>query len=111
MYANGELIVATNTGTLINRVYFDGTSNNQAMIALSDSFIISTDGHIRKFDNNGTEISSLEYQGKHMPEIIEWDNDLFFISGYEEDGKIKLLYGACDEDLNLVPIDLGGSVQ
>ena len=111
MYANGELIVANNTGTLVNRVYFDGTSNNQAMIALSDSFILSSDGFIRKFDNNGNEISQLAYDGKHTPEIIEWDDDLFFISGYEVDGKIQLLYGACDEDLNLVPIDLGQEVQ
>ena len=81
------------------------------MIALSDSFILSSDGFIRKFDNNGTEISQLAYDGKHTPEIIEWDDDLFFISGYEEDGKIKLLYGACDEDLNLIPIDLSEGVQ
>ena len=111
MYANGELIVANNTGTLVNRVYFEGTSNNQAMIALSDSFILSSDGFIRKFDNNGNEVSQLGYEGKHMPEIIEWDDDLFFISGYEVDGKIQLLYGACDEDLNMVPIDLGQEVQ
>ncbi len=111
MYANAELIVANNSGTLISRVYFEGTSNNQALKALDDSFVISTDGFLRKFDNSGTEVQSLAYDGKMMPEIIEWDDDLFFIAGFEEEGKIKLLYGACDEDLNLVPIDLGDSVQ
>ncbi len=111
LYANGELIVTNNLGTLINRVYFDGTANNQALKAMSDSFVISTDGFIRKFDNNGVEIAQLAYEGKYTPEIIDLDNDLFFISGFEENGKIKLLYGACDKDLNPVPIDLGGGVQ
>ena len=111
MYANGELIVTDNDGDLVNRFYFEETSNNQALIALENSFVISTDGFLRKFDNSGNEVAQLPYAGKYMPEIIEWDNELFFIAGFEEDGKIKLLYGACDEDLNLVPIDLGESVQ
>lgn len=111
LYANAELIVTDNNGILIQRYYYDGTLNNQALIALEDSFIISTEGFLRKFSNNGDELNQLAYAGKHMPEIIEWDDDLFFIAGYEEDGKIKLLYGACDEDLNLVPIDLGDGVQ
>ena len=111
LYANAELIIANNTGSLINRYYYEGTLNNQALIALEDSFVISTDGFIRKFDNNGSEISQLAYDGKYMPEIIEWDDELFFVAGFEEDGKVKLLYGACDEDLNLVPIDLEEGVQ
>lgn len=111
LYANAELIVTDNNGDLIQRYYYDATLNNQALIALEDSFIISTEGFLRKFTNNGDELNQLGYAGKHMPEIIEWDNDLFFIAGYEEEGKIKLLYGACDRDLNLVPIDLGDEVQ
>ncbi len=111
LYANAELIVADNNGNLIQRHYFDGTLNNQALIALDDSFIISTDGFLRKYNNSGDELSQLAYAGKHMPEIIEFEDDLFFVAGYEEDGKIKLLYGACDDELNLVPIDLGDGVQ
>ncbi len=111
MYANGELIVTNNSGTLVSREFFDGTTSNQAMKALSDSFVLSSEGFLRKFDNNGSEISTLAYDGKYMPEIIDWDDDLFFIAGYEEEGKIKILYGACDEDLNLVPVDLGQGVQ
>lgn len=111
LYANGELIVTDSNGNLINRIYFEDTSNNQALIALESSFIISTDGFLRKFDNSGNEMSQLAYAGKFMPEIIEWNDDLFFVAGFEEEGRIKLLYGACDEDLNLLPIDLGESVQ
>ena len=111
MYANGELIVADNDGDLINRVFFENTSNNQALMALEDSFVLSSDGFIRKFDNNGNELKQLAYAGKHMPEIIEWDNELFFVAGYEIDGKIQLLYGACDDELNLVPIDFDDTVQ
>ena len=111
LYANAELIVTDNNGILIQRHYFDGTLNNQALIALDDSFIISTDGFLRKYNNSGDELSQLAYAGKHMPEIIEFEDDLFFVAGYEEDGKIKLLYGACDDELNLVPIDLGDGVQ
>lgn len=111
LYANGEIIVTDNNGTLVYREYFDGTSNNQALIALEQGFIISTDGFIKKYDNNGALVTDLAYAGKYMPEIIDWDDDLFFVAGYEEDGKVKLLYGACDEDLNLIPIDFGESVE
>jgi hypothetical protein len=111
MYANGEIIVTDSNGGLIHSEYFDGTANNQALIALENGFILSSEGFLRKFDNNGTELTQLPYAGKYMPEIIEWESDLFFVAGYEEDGKIKLLYGACDDDLNLVPIDFGESVQ
>ncbi len=111
LYANGEIIVTDNNGTLLYREYFEGTSNNQALIALEQGFILSTNGFIKKYDNSGALITELAYAGKYMPEIIDWDNDLFFVAGYEEDGKVKLLYGACDEDLNLIPIDFGESVQ
>ena len=49
MYGNGELIVSDAAGGLINTVYFDGTKNNQALISLGDSFILSTDNYLKKF--------------------------------------------------------------
>jgi hypothetical protein len=104
MYGNGELIVTNETGAKITSTYFDGTMNNQAMVSLGDSFILSSDKYLRKFDMNGSQIKELNYIGNYLPEIIELDGNLFFIAGSDMEGEIKLLYGMTDTNLN--PINL-----
>ncbi|WP_297796949.1 PKD domain-containing protein [uncultured Eudoraea sp.] len=104
MYANGELILADASGTKVLSSYFEGTKNNQAMISLGDSFILSSDKNLRKFDNNGNQIKEFYYPGKYLPEILKVNGDLFFVAGYETEGEVKLLYGQTDTNLN--PINL-----
>jgi len=104
MYAHGELIIANASGTRISSSYFEGTKNNQAMLSLGDSFVISTDTNLRKFDANGSQIKELNYPGNYLPEILNLNGNLFFIAGYDMGGEIKLLYGSTDADLN--PINL-----
>ena len=104
MYANGELTLANETGTKISSSYFEGTKNNQAMVSLGDSFVISSDENLRKFDNNGSQIKELNYPGNYLPEILNINGNLFFIAGFDVEGEVKLLYGLTDTDLN--PINL-----
>jgi glutathionyl-hydroquinone reductase len=104
MYGNGELIVANETGAKITSMYFEGTTNNQAMVSLGDSFILSSDKYLRKFDMNGSQIKELNYIGNYLPEMVKVDGNLFFIAGSDMEGEIKLLYGMTDANLN--PINL-----
>lgn len=104
MYANGELILANASGTKILSSYFEETKNNQAMVSLGDSFVLSSDENLRKFDNNGSQIKQLNYPGSYLPEILKIDDNLFFIAGFDLDGEVKLLYGLTDTNLN--PINL-----
>ncbi|WP_299157859.1 PKD domain-containing protein [uncultured Eudoraea sp.] len=104
MYANGELTVANATGAKIASSYFEGTKNNQAMVSLGDSFVLSSDENLRKFDQNGSQIKELNYPGNYLPEILNKNGNLFFIAGFDIEGEVKLLYGLTDNDLN--PINL-----
>lgn len=104
MYGNGELIVSDDSGNLISSSYFEGTENNQALVVFEDSFILSSDQYLRKFSADGNQVRAIKYNGKYMPEILETAGHLFFVAGYETEGEIKLLYGACDKDLNLISL-------
>jgi len=104
MYANGELTLANATGTKISSSYFEETKNNQAMVSLGNSFVLSSEENLRKFDNNGSQIKELNYPGNYLPEILNIDGNLFFIAGFDIEGEIKLLYGSTDTNLN--PINL-----
>ncbi|UCD60037.1 MAG: hypothetical protein JSV59_09075 [Flavobacteriaceae bacterium] len=104
MYAHGELTVADASGTRISSSFFEGTKNNQALVSLGDSFVISTDQNLRKYDDNGSQIKELNYPGTYLPEILNIDGNLFFIAGFDVEGEVKLLYGSTDTDLN--PINL-----
>jgi hypothetical protein len=105
MYGNGELIVSDASGTMIASSYFDGTKNNQALISLGDSFILSSDNYLRKFDASGNQIKELKYNGNYLPEILEISNTLFFAAGYDTGGEIKMFYGSSDKDLNLINLN------
>ncbi|MEX0291123.1 MAG: PKD domain-containing protein [Flavobacteriaceae bacterium] len=105
MYGNGELIVSDAAGSLISTTYFEGTKNNQALISLGDSFILSTDNYLKKFDANGGLVKKLKYGGHYLPEILEVSNLLFFAAGYEVEGEIKMFYGSSDKDLNLIDLN------
>lgn len=106
MYGNGELIVADASGTLISSTYFEGTKSNQALISLGDSFILSSENYLRKFDANGNQLKALKYNGNYLPEILEISNTLFFAAGFDTGGEIKMFYGASDKELNLINLNL-----
>ena len=105
MYGNGELIVADASGSMLSTTYFEGTNNNQALISLGDTFILSSDNYLRKFDATGSQIKEVKYNGNYLPEILEISNTLFFAAGYDIDGEIKMFYGAADNDLNLIDLN------
>ena len=105
MYANGELIVSDASGSLLNSIYFEGTRNNQALIALGNAFILSSDNYLRKFDAAGVQIKELKYNGNYLPEILDISNTLILVAGYELEGEIKLFIAAADKDLNLVDLN------
>jgi hypothetical protein len=106
MYSHGELIVSDASGSMLNTNYYDGTKNNQAMISLGDSFVLSSDQYLRKFNSGGSQTKELKYNGNYLPELIEISNTLFFAAGYDVDGEIKMFYGATDTDLNLIDLNL-----
>jgi len=105
MYGNGELIVADASGNMLSSTYFEGTRNNQALISLGTSFVLSSENYLRKFDSTGSQIKELKYNGNYLPEILEISNTLFFAAGYDLDGEIKLFLGAADNDLNLIDLN------
>ena len=113
-YGNGELTVFDVTGTKISSTYFNGTKNNQALVSLGDSFIISTDGYLRKFNVYGNQTKEIKYNGNYMPGILDIDNQLFFVAGYDTTdivegvgnlSVVKIFYGAVDKDLNLIDLN------
>ncbi|NNJ89583.1 MAG: PKD domain-containing protein [Eudoraea sp.] len=104
MYSNGELRITDSEGNSLSKTYFSDSSNIQALESLGDSFVISTNEYLRKFNTSGTQTAQLKYNGNHLPEIIKKDNVLFFIAGYEVENEIKIFYGACDNDLTLIDL-------
>jgi PKD repeat protein len=104
MYANGELRVTDSAGNTIRKEFFEGTSNIQALVSLEDSFVISTDGFLRKFNAEGTQTAQVKYNGNYLPELILKDNVLYFIAGYDQENEIKIFYGACDNDLKIIDL-------
>lgn len=102
LYGNGELMVTDSNGILLKQRYFEGSTTIQALHALGDTFLISTDGYLRKFSDDGTQIKELKYDGNYLPEFLEVDGTMFFAAGYDSDEGVKLFYGAVDSDLNFV---------
>lgn len=104
LYGNGELLLTNSSGLLIKRSFYPGTKPVQALISLGDSFVISTDGYLRKFDANGNPIQELKYEGNYLPELLELNGKLFFIAGYDSGDGIKMFYGMADSNLNLIAL-------
>lgn len=104
MYANGELLVTDATGNTVSSTFFSDTENNQALVALDDSFIISTDLYLRKYNASGAVLNEIKYNGNYMPELLKIENTLFFVAGYDVESEVKLFYGACDFDLTLIDL-------
>jgi hypothetical protein len=103
-YSSGEMRITDSEGNSLSKTYFEGTSKIQALISLENSFVISTDEYLRKFDASGTQTGQLKYNGNYLPELIKKDNVLFFIAGYDVESDIKIFYGACDNDLTLIDL-------
>ena len=110
LYGNAELFVTDPAGTLITRKYYEDTGRIQGLVALGDSFVISTRNYLRKFDANGTLLKEIQYNGQHLPEILLRDGKLFFVSGYETEDGIKIFYGRADTNLELLPLTPEGPV-
>lgn len=104
LYGNGELLVTNSTGILIKRIYYPETKPVQALFSLGDSFVISTNGYLRKFDANGNQTKELSYDGDYLPELLEINGKLYFIAGYESNDGVKMFYGMADTSLNLIPL-------
>lgn len=104
MYAMGELRITDAAGSTLYTQYFENTPNNQGLVCLGDSFVISTRDYLKKFDPTGKQMTELKYGGQYLPEIIEKENTLFFIAGYEDGDRIKTFYGSSDLNLNLIPV-------
>ncbi|NER11733.1 PKD domain-containing protein [Muriicola jejuensis] len=104
MYANGELRVADAAGNTIRKEFYEGTSNIQALVSLGNSFVISSDEYLRKFNTEGEQTAQVKYNGNYLPELILKDNDLYFIAGFDQEDEIKIFYGACDSDLSIIDL-------
>lgn len=104
MYSNGEVRITDSGGNMVSKTYFEESSAIQALVSVGDSFVISTNEYLRKFNASGSQTAQLKYNGNHLPEIIQKDNVLFFIAGYDVESDIKIFYGACDNDLTLIDL-------
>ncbi len=104
MYAMGEMRITDGDGNTLKRKYFEETPNNQGLVCLGSSFVISTEDYLKKYDMDGNFLAEYHYGGQFLPEILEVGDTLFFVAGYEEEEQVKLFYGKTD--LNLNPISL-----
>ena len=104
MYAMGELRITDATGITLFNQYFEETSNNQALVNIGDSFVISTRDYLKKFSASGSLLGELKYGGQIMPEILQDGDSLFFVAGYEDGELVKTFYGSTDLDLNLISL-------
>ncbi len=105
MYAHGEMLLADSEGNYIKSEFYEDSGNNQALISIGDSYILSSLNSLRKYDMDGNQIKVLNYPGSQMPEIVTIDEKLFFVAGYEKEGRIAPLYGATDINLNLINLN------
>ncbi|MCX2717983.1 PKD domain-containing protein [Lentiprolixibacter aurantiacus] len=104
MYAMGELWLTDANGTTLFSQHFEGTPNNQALVGLGDSFVISARDYLKKYNAAGSLLTELKYGGQYLPEIIRYGDSLFFVAGYEDNARIKTFYGSTDTDLNLISL-------
>ena len=104
MYAMGELRVTDAGGNTLFSQYFEDTPNNQALVNLGDSFVISTRDYLKKYSSSGSQITELKYGGQYLPEILRDGESLFFVAGYEDEELIKTFYGSTDLNLNLISL-------
>ncbi|MBT8210171.1 MAG: hypothetical protein KJP14_06550 [Eudoraea sp.] len=104
MYAMGEMRITNSSGNTLKKKYFEETPNNQALVCLGNSFVISTRDYLKKYDLDGNLLQEYHYGGQILPEIREIGESLFFVAGYEEEEEVKLFFGKTDLDLN--PISL-----
>ena len=105
MYAMGELWITDAGGNTVFSQYFEDTPNNQALVNLDESFVISTRDYLKKFSSSGSMITELKYGGQYLPEILKDGESLFFIAGYEDEELIITFYGSTDLDLNLISLE------
>ena len=103
VYGNGELMVTGSNGNFIKKLFFENTKPIQALVVNGDSFIISTNEYLRKFDSAGNQLKEFKYNGNYCPQLLEKDGKLFFVAGYDTEDGIKTFYGAVDTNLNIVP--------
>ncbi|MBT8177733.1 MAG: hypothetical protein HKP60_01220 [Eudoraea sp.] len=104
MYAMGEMRITNSSGNTLKKKYFEETPNNQALVCLGNSFVISTRDYLKKYDLDGNLLQEYHYGGQILPEIMEIGESLFFVAGYEAEEEVKLFFGKTDLDLN--PISL-----
>ncbi|NNF18936.1 MAG: hypothetical protein HKN61_04105 [Flavobacteriaceae bacterium] len=102
LYGLGELLVTDGSGNIIRSHFYENTLNNQGLVCLRDTFIISSDRFLRKFNAQGDQLISLQYPGKQVPSFIQKEDKLYLIAKYASPEGDQLLYGALDHDLNTV---------
>ncbi len=104
MYALGEMRVTNSSGTTLSRKYFETTGNNQALVGLGNSFVISTRDFLKKYNAEGSLLKEYHYGGQYLPEIKLLNDELFFVAGYDNNDLVHLFYGKTDLNLNPVPL-------
>ncbi len=115
-YSHSELRIISKEGKELKKVNFSGyyTSRIQSLIVVNDGFIITEDEFIRKYSNDGVELNSFKFKGDFTPNLIEYDNKIFFVSGYNTTEEVagignlslvKTFIGAVDENLNLINLN------
>lgn len=116
MYGFEELIVTNASGDVISITDFRKYNliRNQGIVNLGNSFIISTNDYLRKFDASGNELKHIFFDGDETPNLFYIDNKVIFISSYattdpvENLGSLsvyKIFMGAVDQNLNLINLN------
>ncbi len=114
MYGLGEMRVVNKDGDeILSEIMSDTIFYTQGLIDLGDSFVLSTRGYLKKYDDQGSFIKKVHFKGDITPNLLLKDNQILLISGYQTsdsiDGQNYSLYrmfiGAVTKNLNFINLN------
>ncbi|WP_409415378.1 PKD domain-containing protein [Flavobacterium sp. PS2] len=109
LYSHNELRITTDQGEQLNVITFQNSDSYiQGLIEVENGFIVSSAYKLEKYDNNGTLIKSVRYQGSGNSGFVKKGDLIYFAAGYgasyENYSLNKAALGAMDSNLNFKKI-------
>ncbi|WP_299610665.1 PKD domain-containing protein [uncultured Aquimarina sp.] len=113
-YSHNELRVVAPDGNEIMSKLTRGSSGINDLLNLNDSFIVTENRFLTKYDHQGNELKSIQYGGQFISGLIQKNNIIYFIAAesssdlVENLGNISLLkgfMGAVNDNLQIVDIN------
>lgn len=114
LYSHNEFRIINIEGEELDKKEVGGNQDDvQALLTLSDGFLISTKDYLKKYSLDGALLKSIFFGGRLTPNFILKDNQIFFVSGYDSSynqnggnySVLKTFVGAVDTNLNIINLN------